>query len=88
MQLDSIQPYCTPFPIWNQSVIPCLVLTVASCIQVSQETGKMVWYSHLFKSFPQFVMTHTVKGFNLDNETEVDVLLSLAFSMIQQMLAI
>ena len=48
----------------------------------------MVWYSHLFKSFPQFVMTHKVKGFNLDNETEVDVLLSLAFSMIQQMLAI
>ena len=44
-------------------------------MQVSQETGKMVWYSHLFKSFPQFVMIHTVKGFGVVNETEVDVFL-------------
>ena len=35
----------------------------------------MVWYSHLFKSFPQFVMIHTVKGFGVVNETEVDVFL-------------
>ena len=35
----------------------------------------MVWYSHLFKSFPQYVMIHTVKGFSLANETEVDVVL-------------
>ena len=35
----------------------------------------MVWYSHLFKSFSQFVMIHTVKGFSLANETEVDVFL-------------
>ena len=33
----------------------------------------MVWYSHLFKNFPQFVMIHTVKGFSKLNETEVDV---------------
>ena len=44
-------------------------------IQVSQETGNMVWYSHLFKSFPQFVMMHTVKGFSVVNKTEVDVFL-------------
>ena len=44
-------------------------------IQVSQETGKMVWYSHLFKSFPQFVMIHTIKGFSIVDETEVDVFL-------------
>ena len=42
---------------------------------VSQETGKMVWYSHLFKSFPQFVMIHRVKGSNIVNETEVDIFL-------------
>ena len=42
-------------------------------IQVSQETGKMVWYSHLFKNFPQFVMIHTFKGFSVVNEAEVDV---------------
>ena len=35
----------------------------------------MVWYSHLFKSFPQFVMIHTVKGFSIALETEVDVFL-------------
>ena len=35
----------------------------------------MVWYSHLFKNFPQFVMIHTVKGFSVVNETEVDVFL-------------
>ena len=35
----------------------------------------MVWYSHLFKNFPQFVMIHTVKGFSVVDETEVDVFL-------------
>ena len=44
-------------------------------IQVSQETGKMVWYSYCFKSFPQFIMIHTVKGFGVVDETEVDVFL-------------
>ena len=42
---------------------------------VSQETGKMVWYSHLFNSFPQFVIIHRVKGTNIVNETEVDIFL-------------
>ena len=37
----------------------CCFLT---CIQVSQETGKVVWYSHLLKNFPQFVVIHTVKA--------------------------
>ena len=41
-------------------------------MQVSQETGKMVWYSRLSKSFPQFVMIHTVKGFSKVYETEID----------------
>ena len=49
----------------------------------------MVWYSHLFKNFPQFVVIHTAKGFSKVNETEVDAFWnSLAFSMIQEMLAI
>ena len=46
-----------------------------SCIQVSQEAGKVVWYSNLFKNFPQFVVIHTVKGFGIVNKTEVDVFL-------------
>ena len=54
-QDDNIQPSCTPFPIWNQ-FIPCPVLTCfLTCIQISQETGQVVWYSHLFQNFPQFV---------------------------------
>ena len=44
-------------------------------IQGSQETGKMVWYSHLSESFKQFVMICTVKGFCVVNEKEIAVLL-------------
>ena len=33
----------------------------------------MIWYSHLFKNFPQFVVIHTVKGFSIVNEAEIDV---------------
>ena len=38
----------------------------------------MAWYSHLFKNFPQLVVTHTVKGFGIVNEAEVDVFLQLS----------
>ena len=44
-------------------------------IQVSQDIGKVVWYSHFFKNFPQFVVIHTVKGFSVVNEAEIDVFL-------------
>ena len=47
-------------------------------VQVSQETGKVVWYSHLFKNFPQFVVIHTVKSFGVVNKAEVDVFLELS----------
>ena len=50
----------------------CCFLT---CIQVSQKAGNVVWYSHRFKSFPRFVVIHTVKGFGVVNEAEVDVFL-------------
>ena len=43
-----------------------------SCIQVSQEAGKVLWNSHLFQNFPQFVAIHIAKGFSTDNEAEVD----------------
>ena len=39
----------------------------------------MVWYSHLFKNFPQFVVIHTVKGFGIVNKVEIDVFLELSF---------
>ena len=50
----------------------CCFLT---CIQISQEAGQVVWYSHLLKSFPQFIVIHTVKGFGIVNKAEVDVFL-------------
>jgi len=53
----------------------CCFLT---CIQISQEAGQVVWYSHLFKNFPQFVVIHTVKGFGIVNKAEVDVFLELS----------
>ena len=53
----------------------CCFLT---CIQVSQETGQVVWYSHLFRNFLQFIMIHTVKGFGIVNKAEIDVFLELS----------
>ena len=71
-QDDNIQSWRTPFPIWNQYVVPCLALTVAFW-----PADKMVWYSHILKNFPQFVVIHTVKGFSVVNKAEVDVFLEL-----------
>ena len=53
----------------------CYLLT---CIQISQEVGQVVWYSHLFQNFPEFVVIHTVKGFATVNRAEVDILLELS----------
>ena len=53
----------------------CCFLT---CIQISQEAGKVVWYSHLFQNFPQFIVVHTVKGFGIVNKAEEDAFLELS----------
>ena len=55
----------------------CCFLT---CIQVTLEAGRVVWYSYLFKNFPQFVVIYTVKGFGVINKTGVDVFLELSCS--------
>ena len=47
----------------------CCFLT---CIQISHEAGQEVWHSHFFKDFAQFVVVHTVKGFDIVNKAEVD----------------
>ena len=89
-QGDDIQAWCTLFPIWNQSVVPCPVLTCfLTFTHISQEAGQVIWYSHLFNNFPQFVVIHIDKGFDIVNKAEVDVFLELsALSVIQRMLAI
>ena len=57
-QGDSIQPWHTPFLIWNLSV-PSSNCSFLICIQISQEAGQVVWYFHLFKKFPLFVVIHS-----------------------------
>ena len=47
-------------------------------MQISQEADQVVWYSHLFKNFPEFVVAHTIKGFGIVNKAEIDVFLELS----------
>ena len=53
----------------------CCFLT---CIQISQEAGQVVWYSQLFKNLLQFIVIHTVKGFDIVNKGEVDVFMEIS----------
>jgi len=53
----------------------CCFLT---CIQISQEPGEVVWYSHIFKNYQQFVVIHTIKGFDVVSKAQVDVFLELS----------
>ena len=77
-QGDNIQPWRTPFPIWNQSVGPCSVLTVGSWPAYSFLKRQVSWsdiptYWRIF----QFIVIHTVKGFGIVNKASVDVFLEL-----------
>ena len=65
-----LEPVCC-----SMSSSNCCFLT---CIQVSQEAGQVVWYSHHFQNFPQFIVIHTVKGFGIVNKAEIDVFLELS----------
>ena len=53
----------------------CCFLT---CVQISQEAGQVVWCSHPFQNFPQFIAIHTAKGFGIVNQAEIDVFLELS----------
>ena len=68
--LSYLEPVCC-----SMSSSNCCFLT---CIQVSQEAGQVVWYSHLFQNFPQLIVIHTVKGFGIVNKAEIDVFLELS----------
>ena len=65
-----LEPVCCPMSSSN-----CCFLT---SIQISQEQDQVVWYSHLFQNFPQFIVIHTVKGFGIVSKAEIDVFLELA----------
>ena len=76
----NFEPVC-----YSMSFSNCCCLI---CVQISQEAGKLVWYSHLFKNFPQFVVIHTVKVFTMVKQKQMFFWNNIAFSMIQQILAI
>ena len=81
-QGDNTQPWCTPFPMWNQSVVPCPLLLILD-VHTDFSRGRSwdtrwVWYSHLFKNFPEFVVIHAVEGFGIVNKAEIDVFLELS----------
>ena len=75
-QGDNMQPCCTPFPVWNQSIFPCLVLTVASCPAYRFIRRQVRWSgSPSLSDSPQYLVIHTVKGFCVVNQAEVGVFL-------------
>ena len=78
-QGDNIQPWRTPFPIWNQSVVSCPVLTVASW-PAYRFLKRQVRWSGITVSFIifQFIVIHTVKGFGIVNKAEIDIFLELS----------
>ena len=78
-QGDNIQPWRPPFPIWNQSVVPCPVLTVASW-PAYRFLRRQVRWSGIPISFriSQFVVIYTVKGFGIVNRAKIDVFLELS----------
>ena len=61
-------------------MVPCPVLAVASgpANRSLKRQCQVVWYSHLFQNFPQFIVIHTVKGFGIVNEAEIDVFLEIS----------
>ena len=65
-----LEPVCC-----SMSCSDCCFLT---CIQISQEADQVVWYSHLFQNFPQFIVIHTVKGFGTVNKADIDVFVELS----------
>ena len=77
--MSILQPWRTPFPIWNQSVVPCPVLTVASW-PAYRFLKRQVRWSGIPISFRifQFIVIHTVKGFGIVNKAEIDVFLELS----------
>jgi len=78
-QGDNMKPCTFLSQFW---LVPCPMISshccFLTCIWVPQETTKVVWYFHLLKNFPQFVVIHTVKGFSVLSVAEVDVFLDLS----------
>ena len=90
MQGDTIQPWCTPFPIWNQSVVPCLVLTVASWPAYNFLRRQVMWSGIpvSFRIFHSLLWSTQSILHSQWSRSRRFFWNSLAFSMIQWILAI
>ena len=77
-QGDNIQPWWLLFQFGTNLFFHVQFCFFLTCIQISQEADQVVWYSHLFKNFPQFVVIYIVKVLGIVNKTEVDVFLELS----------
>ena len=78
-QHDNIQPWRIPFLIWNQSVVPCPVLTLASWPAYRFLMRQVRWSGiPISQNFQRFGVIHTFKGFDVVNKTEIDVFLELS----------
>ena len=80
-QGDNIQTWHTTYSFTSLEPVCCSVSSsnccFLTCIQASQEAGQVVWYSRLFKNFPQFVVIYTIKGCSVVIDAEVDVFLKV-----------
>ena len=75
----NIQPWHTPFSILNQSILQCLILTVAFWAAYKFLRRQVRWSGiPISKNFSQFIVIHTVKGFSIISEVEVDVFLEFS----------
>ena len=85
---ENIQPWHTPFPIWNQYILPCPVIIVASssAYRFLRRQIRRSGIPIFLRIFLSLLWIHTIKGFGVVNEAEADVFFwkSLAFSMIQR----
>ena len=70
MYSSNLEPICCS--------VSCSNYCLLTCIQVCQAAGRMVWYFHVLKNFPQYVVIHMVKGFSVVNDAEVDVFLEFS----------
>ena len=79
--LTSMQSTSCVMPGWMKHNLESRLpgeISIISDTQITQKAGQMVWYSHLFQNFPQFIVIHTVKGFGIVNKAEIDVFLELS----------
>ena len=75
-QGDNIQPWRSPFPNWNQSTVPGMLLDLHTDFSGGRLGG--LKFPSLYRNFPQFVVIHTVKGFGIVNKAEIDGFLELS----------